>query len=419
MHILFFSHYFPPEGNAPASRTYENCKRWIRLGHNVTIITCAPNVPDGIIYEGYKNKLYKKEKIDGIDVIRVWTYISANKGTIRRIINYITYMFSSIFFSLFVKRPDVVIATSPQFFCGWAGVIASRIRYVPFILEIRDIWPESIAAVGAMHNKKLLRILEWLELKMYKAAEHIVTVGDGYKYKLVKKGVRDESISVITNGYDSEIFYPRQSDEKMGYIYKPNHEFICSYIGTIGMACGLEIVLNAAKILKERYRNNIKFLLVGSGAVRNQLYKQSIDEGLDNIIFVDRQDKNVIPEFLSITDVCLVHLKKKDLFKSVMPSKIFEAAAMAQPIILGVEGYAAQFLKEANAGICIEPENAEQLVQAVEYLADNPHICRSLGKSGYEYVTKYYNRDQLANKYIDMITRNIENNKLIELAHLK
>jgi glycosyltransferase involved in cell wall biosynthesis len=414
MHILFFSHYFPPEGNAPASRTYENCKRWIRLGHRVTVITCAPNVPDGVVYKGYRNKLYKKEVIDGIDVIRVWTFITANKGTIRRIINYISYMFSSVFFSLFVRKPEVIIATSPQFFCGWAGLIASRMRHKPFVLEIRDIWPDSIVAVGAMRNKTLLRILEWLELKMYNAAEHIVTVGNGYKEKLIEKGIREEYISVITNGFDSEIFFPRQSNEKISRIYKPNHEFICAYVGTIGMACGLEVVLLAAERLKKYKRNNIKFLLVGSGAVKERLQKQAIESGLDNVVFVDRQDKNNIPDFLSITDACLVHLKKTELFKTVLPSKIFEAAAMAQPIILGVEGYAAQFLKEANAGICIEPENAEQLAQAVMYLADNPKICKSLGKSGYEYVTKYYNREQLANKYIDMITylRNPEEQKV-------
>jgi len=417
MHILFFSHYFTPEGNAPASRTHENCKRWVRQGHRVTVITCAPNVPDGIVYEGYKNKLYQRENIVGINVIRVWTYIAANKGTSKRIINYISYMLSSTFFSLFVRKPDVIIATSPQFFCGWAGLIASRIRRVPYILEIRDIWPESIVAVGAMRNKLLLRILEWLEIKMYAAAQHIVTVGHGYKQKLIEKGIDEEIISVITNGFDSEIFYPRQFDEKIRQYYKPNHEFVCAYIGTIGMACGLDVVLRAAKLLKDRQKHNIKFLLIGAGAVKKQLQQQAMENNLNNIVFVDRQDKNLIPEFLSITDACLVHLKKAELFKTVLPSKIFEAAAMAEPIILGVEGYAAQFLKEANAGICVEPENAEQLAQAVLKLADNPQLCKTLGRSGYEYVTKHHNRDQLAIEYLDTITHfgSLENKKVAAL----
>ena len=180
MYIMMFSHYFRPEGNAPASRAYENCKNWVRQGHRIKVITCAPNVPDGKVYDGYKNKLYQKENIDGIDIVRVWSYIAANKGKVRRILNYISYMFSAVFFSLFQKKPDVVIATSPQFFCGWAGVVISRLRRVPLILEIRDIWPDSIVAVGAMRQKFLLRILEWLEVKMYAAAQEIVTVGEGY-----------------------------------------------------------------------------------------------------------------------------------------------------------------------------------------------------------------------------------------------
>jgi len=184
VHILFLSHYFPPESNVPASRTYENCRRWVRRGHKVTVITCVPNVPDGVVYDGYKvitcvpnvpdgvvydgykNRLRQCEVVDGINVVRVWTYVAANRGRIRRTLNYISYMFSSIFFSLFVKKPDVILATSPQFFCGWAGVIASRLRRVPFILEIRDVWPDSIVAVGALRNKRIVRILEWLELKM-------------------------------------------------------------------------------------------------------------------------------------------------------------------------------------------------------------------------------------------------------------
>lgn len=405
MRILFFSHYFPPEGNAPASRTYENCKRWVRQGHKITVITCAPNVPDGVVYDGHKNKLYQSENIDGIHVIRIWTYIAANKGTIRRILNYVSYMFSAVFVSLFLKKPNLIIATSPQFFCGWAGVIVSRLRHIPFILEIRDIWPESIVAVGALGNKRLLRILEWLELKMYAAAKHIVTVGKGYKQKLIEKGVQANDITVITNGFDGEFFHPQQPNENIRRHYNLNHEFICSYIGTIGMACGLDVVLRAAKLLKNKQRNDIKFLLVGSGAIKARLQQQALEEKLDNIVFVDRQDKHLIPGFLSITDACLVHLKKTELFKTVLPSKIFESAAMAKPIILGIEGFAAEFVKQANAGTCIEPENAEQLAQSIENLADNPQLCQSLGQAGREYVMKYHNRDSLANEYLDIAVR--------------
>ena len=405
MHILFLSHYFPPESNAPASRTYENCRRWVRRGHKVTVITCVPNVPDGVVYDGYKNRLRQREVVDGINVVRVWTYVAANRGRIRRTLNYISYMFSAIFFSLFVRKPDVIVATSPQFFCGWAGVIASRLRRVPFILEIRDIWPDSIVAVGALRNRRIVRILEWLELKMYAAAKHIITVGKSYKQVLIEKGVPAEDISIITNGFDCDIFYPRESDEKVRQRYNLNGEFVCSYVGTIGMACGLEVVLHTAKLLKNRQRNDIKFLLVGAGATKEQLRRQALEENLDNIVFVERQDREAIPRILSVADACLVHLRRSDHFKTVFPSKILEATAMAKPTILGVEGYAAQFLREADAGICIEPENADQLAEAVENLADDPELCRSLGQAGREYVTKHHDRDNLASEYLDKIVQ--------------
>jgi colanic acid biosynthesis glycosyl transferase WcaI len=404
MHILFFSHYFPPEGNAPAARTYENCKNWVRQGHKVTVITCAPNVPCGVVYNGYKNRLFQNETMDGINVVRIWTYIASNEGVIRRTINYISYMVSAIFFSLFVKRSDVIIATSPQFFCGWAGAIASRLKNVPFILEVRDIWPESIAAVGAIKNKKLLHLLERLEVKMYNAAEHIVTVGDGYKQKLMEKNVSAEKISVIPNGIDPDTFYPREPDRKIVEKYGLKNKFVCSYVGTIGMACGLDIVIDAADILKKNGLHNVVFLLVGDGASKKELQKKSIDKKLNNIIFTGRQDKNLIPSYLSASDACFVHLKKTGLFESVLPSKIFEAASMSKPIILGLEGSAADLVKNAGAGVCIEPENADQLADAVKKLASNPQLCRKLGQNGFNYVSRYHNRNILARKYLDIIT---------------
>jgi len=353
--------------------------------------------------------MVQTELIDGIRTTRVWTYIAANKGTAKRILNYLSYMFSATLAALFVKKPDVIIATSPQFFCGWAGLISSRLRRVPFILEIRDIWPESIVAVGVMRNRWLLRLFEWLEKKMYAGSQHIVTVGERYKQKLIVKGVQAKDISVITNGVDRDGFHPCEADKKIRQRYNLDGHFICGYVGTIGMACGLDVVLRAAKILKDKKRNDIRFMLVGDGAVRDQLQEQTATEGLDNIIiFVGRQDKKMIPSFLSAVDSCLVHLRKAELFKTVLPSKIFEATAMARPVLLGIEGCAADLVNSAKAGICIEPENAEQLVAALERLADNRDLCHEFGQAGHEYVVTHYDRDNLARNYLDIIikTRN-------------
>lgn len=405
MHILFLTHYFPPESNAPASRVHEMAKCWVQNGQRVTVITCVPNVPNGIVYKGYRNKLYQKETIDGINVIRVWTYIAANKGTLRRIMNYLSYMFSAVLAGLFVKRPDVVIATSPQFFCGWAGVILGKLRRRRFILEIRDIWPDSIVAVGTSMPKPLIRMLEFLELKMYKAADTIVTVGDGYKEQLVVKKVPAGKIEVITNGADTTIFKPSPKNQSMVSQYGLKDKFVCSYVGTIGMACGLDVVINAAEKLRSQNNSRIVFLLVGDGARRHELEQMAKEEKLNNVIFAGMLPKKDIPGILSVSDVSLIHLIKKDLFKSVLPSKIFEAAAMKNPIIIGVQGYAADFVGKIGAGICVEPENTDELLDALEKISGNSELAEQLGRNGYENITKYYTREALAEKYLGILNQ--------------
>ncbi len=403
--ILFFSHYFPPEGNAPASRVYEMCKRWVRSGHEVTVVTCVPNVPDGKAYEGYTNRLSQTERMDGITVVRVWTFLAANRGTVLRTANYLSYALSATIRSLFVERPDVVIATSPQFFCGWAGVLTKRLRGVPFVLEIRDIWPESIVAVGAMQHNPALRFLEWLEDRMYAEGTHIVTVGEGYRKQLLQKSVPDDKVTVITNGVDREIFKPREPDEQLKASLGLQGKFVCSYVGTIGMACGLDVILRAAKLLKDSGRDDVAFLLVGDGAVRQELQDSATRQGLDNVVFTGRQYKSEIPRFLSISDCCLVHLRKTGLFQTVFPSKLFDALATKRPVILGVEGYAARFIRESGGGICIEPENERELIDAVDRFRSDPELRRTIGETGYAHVTEHYDRDRLSEDYLQVIDR--------------
>ena len=405
MRILFFSHYFPPEVNAPASRTYENCKRWVRAGHDVTVVTCAPNCPDGVVYDGYKNRLWQSDSVDGIHVVRVWTYVAANKGTSRRILNFLSYMGAAVLASLLRKRPDVIIATSPQFFCGWAGRIAALLRRVPILLEIRDLWPESIVAVGALTNRRLLAVLERLERWMYAGATHLVTVGEGYKAKLVEKGVPPQKIDIITNGADLTLFTPRPADEALKRSLGLEGKYVCSYVGTLGMSSGLDVVPRAAELLRDKGCDRIAFLLVGDGAIREKLQRTVSEKRLTNVVFTGRQEKAMMPRLLSMTDVCLAHLQRKDLFKTVLPSKIFEAGAMRKAIILGVEGCAAELVRQAGAGVCIEPENAGQLAGAVETLAEDPELQQTYAASGYDHVTKHFNRETLAAKYLRIVAR--------------
>lgn len=405
MNILFLSHYYPPESNAPASRTSEHCLRWARSGHEVTVLTCVPNCPEGVAYPGYRNRWWPQtETINGVHVVRIWTYLAPNAGTIRRIVNYVSYLFSAVLASLLVRRPDVVVATSPQFFCGWAGVLVSWIKWRPLVLEIRDIWPESIRAVGAMQNGLLLRVLEKLERWMYRAADHIVAVGPGYRDEILKKVDVRGRISVITNGVDLDLFDPTGPDGEVRREYRLKGKFVCSYVGTVGMAHGLEVVVRAACLLKEQRREDIVFLVVGDGARRQSLIDDAKRFGVeDMVLFTGRQPKDRMPAILAASDACLIHLRGCELFGTVIPSKIFETMAMGRPIIMGVKGEACDIVLDAGAGIEMEPDSPESLVQCLEKLADSPELTSELSSSGRQYVAKHYNRDLLAKRFMRLL----------------
>lgn len=215
MHILFLTDNFPPEVNAPASRTFEHCREWVRAGHQVTIITCAPNFPAGKVLAGYKNKLWQVEEIEGIRVIRVWSYITANAGFAKRILDYISFMPPAVLASFFVKKADLVIGTSPQFFTVCATYLVSFFKHIPFVFELRDIWPESIKAVGAMNDSIIIRMLEKIELFLYRKAKIIVSVTHAFKKALVQRGVDGNKIHVITNGVDVSRFYKADKDNAL------------------------------------------------------------------------------------------------------------------------------------------------------------------------------------------------------------
>lgn len=404
MNILFLSHYFPPEGNAPAARVYEMTRRWARAGDKVSVLTCEPNVPAGRIYPGYRNRLITREEMEGVEVIRVWTYIAPNRGVFRRSLNYLSYMFSAVPTGLRLPRPDVIVATSPQFFSGVAGSVVTRLRGIPFVLEIRDIWPESIAAVGAVRGRRVLRILERWERGLYAAADRIVTVGEGYRRRLVEHGAEPGKIEVIPNGVDTSRF----SLAAVGTAPTSRRRFVCAYVGTVGMACGLDVVLDAAEMLRSRGDPDVLFLIAGEGARREELMKRAQQAGLDNVRFLGRVAREKVPKLLAEVDACLVHLIDRPLFRTVLPSKMFEAAAMERPIILGVEGEAAGWVKSADAGLCIPPGDAAALVRAVDTLRNDRELARRLGRSGRAAVERWHDYDRLADRYRGLLESLVE-----------
>lgn len=397
MRILFLSHYFPPEVNAPATRTFEHCREWVKLGHQVTVISCVPHHPKGRVYPGYRNKWFQVEYKEGIKAVKVLTYVTANEGFVKRTLNYVFYMIMAIVVAPFLGKADVVISTSPQFFNGLAGYFVSRMKNCPWVLEIRDLWPESIVAVGAVRNRFLIQCLSAIERFVYRKADRVVPVTYSFKRHIEAHGGNADTITVIRNGVDLNLFTPCEPERSFAEKIGVDGKFVAAYVGTHGMAHGLEVMVSAAEAL--RSRKDIVFLLVGDGAERENLQSLIRQKGLDNILLLGQLPKQDMPKLWSISDVSLVHLRKLDLFLTVIPSKIFESMAMCKPLILGVRGESQEIVEQASAGITIEPENARQLATAVEKLADSPRMAREFGQSGRRYVVDHFDRAALAKMY--------------------
>lgn len=403
MKILFLSHYFPPEVNAPATRTYEHCRRWVELGHEVTVVSCVPHHPMGKAYPGYRNRWMQTEYKDGIRAIKILTYITANEGFVKRTLNYVFYLLMATIVAPFLGRADIVISTSPQFFNGLAGYFVSRIKRAPWILEIRDLWPDSILAVGAIRNQRVIRLLEWIERFVYRKADHIVAVTYAFERHILARGGRPGHVSVIRNGVDLDFFEPRDRDRDYARALGVDGKFVAAYVGTHGMAHGLQLLVEAADRL--RHRSDIAILLAGDGAERARLVQEVERRGLSNIRLLGQLPKSDMPRLWSITDASLAVLKKQDLFLTVIPSKLFESMAMRRPIILGVAGESAELLAESGSGIAIEPENVEQLVAAITRLADDPELCLEFGAKGRSYVESHFDRQVLAGRFEQLFGR--------------
>lgn len=394
MKILFLTHYFSPEVNAPAARTLEHCRAWVEAGHEVTVVTCVPNHPKGKIYPGYKNALYQSEVKDGIKVYRLLTWLAPNAGFVKRICNFVTYMFMSIFAAPFLPKADIVISTSPQFFAGMAGYFVSRIKRARWVLEIRDLWPESAIAVGAIKNERLIKATEGLESFMYRKADAVVSVTDSFVAHIAARDVPESRIHVIKNGVDLAFYNPGVNRDAAAVDPGLEGKYVAAYVGTHGMAHALHTVLEAAALLKER--EDIVFLMVGDGAEKERLVKLRDEMQLTNVIMLDQKPKEAMPAIWAVTDVSLVLLKNEELFKTVLPSKFFESMAMKCPIVLGVRGEAQALVESADAGICIEPENAEELANAVVALADNDKQAKVFGENGRAFVEAKFDRRKLA-----------------------
>jgi glycosyltransferase involved in cell wall biosynthesis len=405
MKILFITDNFFPEVNAPASRTYEHCKEWVNAGHEVTVITGVPNFPTGKVFPAYRNKLYQKQKIDGITVVRVWTFVSANDGFFLRVLDYISFMISSSIAGVFMKKHTIIIGTSPQFFTIVAAYIISRIRNVPYIFELRDLWPESLRAVGLMKKSLIYNLLERIELFLYRKSLIIISVTNSFKEILISKGIPAEKIHVITNGVDLSNFKKVPKDISLLKQLYLEDKFITGYIGTLGMAHSLETIIICAEIIEKRHKNtDIVFLFLGNGSKKESLVKLVKSKGISNIKFIETVAKDQVSRYWSILDVSIIHLNNSPLFQTVIPSKIFESMGMGIPILHGVSGESAEIIESNAVGLLFNPEDHEKLVVQLLEMQKNSSLRNLFSQNG-TLAARKYDRKKLANDMLDAIIK--------------
>jgi len=357
----------------------------------------------GKVFAGYRNKLWQREEMDGIQIIRVWSYITRNEGFAKRVLDYVSYMITASVAALFVRRVDIIVGTSPQFFTACAANIVSVLKRRPWVFELRDIWPESIRAVNAMKRSRVLDWLEKLELFLYRKVAAVVSVTQSFRQNLIERGIEGRKIHVITNGVDTSRFRPIARDTELEEKLGLEGKFVAGYIGTHGLAHGLDTLLEAATILKkDPGSRDIHILFLGDGAKKSALMDRARRENLNNVIFLDSVEKDEVTRYWSLLDVAIIHLKKNDLFKTVIPSKLFECMGMGIPVLHGVEGESADIVEKYQVGVTSEPENAEMLSAKLLKLQNDGELLKRLASNGAA-AARIYDRAKLAGEMLALL----------------
>jgi colanic acid biosynthesis glycosyl transferase WcaI len=410
--ILYVSQYFPPEMGAPAARAAELSRHWARMGHDVTVLTGFPNHPTGVVPPEWRSRLRRlshAEIVDGVRVARTWLWPLPNRKAHERIRSYVSFFISSALRGWRLSSPDIVIGTSPQLLVALSGWWIARLKRVPFVFEVRDLWPESLAAVGAGGEGTLLhRGLGAIAGFLYRKADNIVVVSPAFKDHLIAHWqVPAGKISVVENGVETNLFRPdpaadavRRELAREGIA--ADGSFLVCYIGTMGMAHGLETLIAAAEELQTALPNCL-FLLIGEGAEKRRIMELAAARGLANVKFIGEQPRQRIPALVSAADVCLVMLKKADLFKTVIPTKLLEYMACERPVIIAVDGQARKIVEDAGAGVFVAPEDSDALAKTICEMALDASARDRMGLNGRRYILANLSREQTARNYIAVL----------------
>lgn len=407
MNISVFSHYFTPEIGAPSARIYDMSRQWLNAGHEVDVVTCFPNHPTGTIYPGYTAGKYRLEELDGLRVHRNWTYITPNKGFLKKSLGHLSFLPSARWNSLGrLNKPDVTVGTSPTFFAAMAAAAAAHRYGAPFIMEVRDLWPACFVDLGVLKQPLLIKFLEMWELSLYRKADRVVTVTESFRQDLIRRGIPERKVATVYNGADEEFWQPREPSVELRQKHRLGNKFVALYIGAHGISQALGRVIEAAGEVRDT--ENIHFLFVGEGAEKEQLVRQAADGGLKNVTFVDPVGKDEVKSYYALADVCLVPLRNIPLFKTFIPSKMFEMMAMKKPILASLEGEAADILRRSGGAVVVPPEDSKALARELLRLYGDRVGMTKMGEAGRRFVIEEFSRRALAAKYNEIMQEAID-----------
>jgi len=396
--ILVVSQWFPPEPGGGPARFLEMAKVWLDLGHDVQVIAGMPNWPTGRIHDDYRRRLSVRERYDGVPVVRTPVLRTRNEGAMRRLANHGSFVLSGSVAGLRTAgRPDVVIATSPPLFAPLAGLLVARRHRIPFVLDVRDLWPDAIFALSDMDSRPVRGGLQYLERMLYRRSSAVVVVTEGFAQPVRDRGAA--RVETIPNGVDLETFAPGPPDPSVRRNLGSDDELILLYAGTLGLAHGLDTVLEAARRLAG---TRARFVFAGEGADRPRLEELAAAMGLGNVTFLPLQPRERMPDLYRAADVCLASLRPAELFNVTIPSKIFEIMGSGRPIVAAVDGEAADIVRRSGAGVVAKPGSVEALEGSVRTFLDSPDLDR-MGAAGRRFVEGAFDRRALAIRYESLI----------------
>jgi len=402
MRILLLSQWFDPE---PMPRGLAFARALREQGHEVEVLTGFPNYPGGKVYPGYRIRLAHREVMDGVPVLRVALYPSHDTSSLKRLLNYASFMVSAgVLGALFTRKPNVFYVYHPPLTVGIAAAFISLVKRVPFVYDIQDLWPDALGATGMVKCRHLLRAVESVCRFVYRQAAHIVVLSPGLKMTLVDRGVPEGKIDVIYNWADEGQLLLK-GDPTVARELGMEDRFNVVYAGNIGKAQALEAVIRAAKILEDRHPQ-IQFILVGDGVETERLRQFTDDMGLGNVRFLPRRPMSEIGCVLGLAQVLLVHLRDSPLFESTIPSKTQAYLAMGKPILMAARGDAADLVLHSGGGIVCEPENPESMADGVRRLSElGPGALRRMGERGARFYAERLSLNTGTLRFIEVFRR--------------